>query len=328
MEGEQSRSNNFHFLDINLIKRFINIKGIKEEYKNIIMRSDNPNKKSSPRFDKRRHSDKSKKVVIPSIFKNMRDDNKLANREKISKKIEPTVVFPMRLNKYVAHCGICARRKAAELVKEGQIWINGVQEFNPSYFVVEKDEVTYKNKVLKPEEKFVYILMNKPKGVITTSQDEKDRKTVLDIIGQTSARIFPVGRLDRDTTGLLLLTNDGDLTKKLSHPSYKVKKVYDVKLNETVSKDDLAKIAAGIILDDGKAEVDGVSYIDGENRNQVQITLHIGKNRVIRRIFESLGYDVIKLDRVYYAGLTKKDLPRGKYRFLNEREVIMLKHFT
>ncbi|MBP7185012.1 MAG: rRNA pseudouridine synthase [Saprospiraceae bacterium] len=258
----------------------------------------------------------------------MRDDNKLANREKISKKIEPTVVFPMRLNKYVAHCGICARRKAAELVKEGQIWINGVQEFNPSYFVVEKDEVTYKNKVLKPEEKFVYILMNKPKGVITTSQDEKDRKTVLDIIGQTSARIFPVGRLDRDTTGLLLLTNDGDLTKKLSHPSYKVKKVYDVKLNETVSKDDLAKIAAGIILDDGKAEVDGVSYIDGENRNQVQITLHIGKNRVIRRIFESLGYDVIKLDRVYYAGLTKKDLPRGKYRFLNEREVIMLKHFT
>lgn len=233
----------------------------------------------------------------------------------------------MRLNKFIAHCGICARRQAAEYVKQGFVTVNGEVEPNPSYLVQPTDKVTFKGKPVQLEERKVYILMNKPKDVITTASDEKGRKTVLDIIGdKVRERIFPVGRLDRMTSGLLLLTNDGDLAKKLSHPSHKVQKFYLVTLDKPVNVIDLEKIRKGLLLEDGVAEVDGIDYLEGK-KNEVGIELHIGKNRIIRRIFEHLGYEVVKLDRTYYAGLTKKDIGRGHFRHLTEKEVIMLKHF-
>ena len=234
----------------------------------------------------------------------------------------------MRLNKYIAHAGVCSRRKAAELVKTGKIQVNGSVEMNPSYMVSEKDEVSYNGKKLKPETTKVYILLNKPKNVVTTLSDEKGRRTVIDILkNKVEERIYPVGRLDKATTGLLLLTNDGDLAKKLSHPSHKVQKFYQVTLDKDLSLEDLEKIRMGLILDDGLAEVDGVDHIADNRRNEVGIEIHIGKNRIVRRIFESLGYKVEKLDRTYYAGLTKKDLPRGWSRPLKKQEIIMLKHF-
>ncbi len=245
---------------------------------------------------------------------------------KPEKHVEAEII---RLNKFVAQSGLCSRRKAAELVKDGEISVNGKVEANPAYETQESDIITYKGNVLKKEERMYYILMNKPKNFITTAEDEKGRKTVLDLIGDRyPARLFPIGRLDRNTTGLLLLTNDGDLAKKLSHPSHQVKKVYTVETDINVKTSDLDKIKAGIMLDDGVAEVDAVDYIDGGKKNEVGIEIHSGKNRIVRRIFESLGYEVVKLDRTYYAGLTKKDLPRSFTRELNEKEIIMLKHFT
>ncbi|MEY2950422.1 MAG: pseudouridine synthase [Saprospiraceae bacterium] len=236
----------------------------------------------------------------------------------------------MRLNKYIAHAGVCSRREAAQLVKDGQIQVNGSVIIEPGVVVEEGDEVTYKGRVLKPRVNMVYFLMNKPKGVITTVKDEKGRKTVMDLmVNKTNERIFPVGRLDRATTGLLLLTNDGDLAKKLTHPSHKVKKIYHAVLDKAISEADLSKIAAGLVLEDGLAEVDKVAYVQGAaSKKEVGLEIHIGKNRIVRRIFEHLGYTVVKLDRVYFGGLTKKDLPRGFSRPLSEKEVIMLKHFT
>jgi 23S rRNA pseudouridine2605 synthase len=248
-------------------------------------------------------------------------------------KIERTDIFKddddMRLNKYVALCGIASRRGAADLIKEGLVTINGEVTLEIGQRITPKDVISYKGKVIKPIEQLLYILMNKPKDTITTVSDERGRKTVIDIINRTiKARIYPVGRLDRDTTGLLLLTNDGDLAQKMSHPSYKIKKIYQVSLDKALNKDDLALIANGVALEDGIAEVDAVNYVEGSAKTEVLIEIHIGKNRIVRRIFEQLGYNVMKLDRVYYGGLTKKDLPRGTYRQLTEREVIMLKHFN
>ena len=234
----------------------------------------------------------------------------------------------MRLNKYIAHSGVCSRRKAGDLVKEGKVMVNGKLEINPAYIVQEGDKVTYNGKVLKPETKKLYILMNKPKNTVTTTSDEKGRKTVMDIVeNKYKERIYPVGRLDRNTVGLLLLTNDGDLAKKLSHPSHKVVKKYHVVLDKPVIETHLESIRTGLILEDGKAVVDDIDWIFGSDKSEVGIEIHIGKNRIVRRIFEHLGYKVNKLDRVYYAGLTKKDLPRGWFRELKENEVILLKHF-
>lgn len=249
-------------------------------------------------------------------------------RKKVEKeeKQEPE---DMRLNKYVASCGIAARRKAAELIQNGYVSVNGEVVLEIGYRVQPNDKVAYKGNLIRPVETMVYILMNKPKDTITTTSDEKGRRTVLDIVGKkVPGRIYPVGRLDRDTTGLLLLTNDGILAKKLSHPSHKVKKIYHATLNKPLSKADFESIVAGVELEDGKAEVDGISYVDGAGKDEVGIEIHIGKNRIVRRIFEHLGYEVIKLDRVYYAGLTKKDLPRGHFRHLDDKEVIFLKHFS
>ncbi|MBK8698694.1 MAG: rRNA pseudouridine synthase [Saprospiraceae bacterium] len=235
----------------------------------------------------------------------------------------------LRLNKFVAQSGICSRRKAAELVKAGEIYVNGEKEINPAYETKPTDVITYKSEVLKKEEKLIYLLMNKPKNVITSADDEKGRRTVLDLIkDRYEERVYPVGRLDRNTTGLLLLTNDGNLAKKLSHPSHLIKKVYHVELDKPLVAADLNRIREGLTLEDGVAEVDSVDYISGGKKNEVGVEIHSGKNRIVRRIFESLGYEVVKLDRTYYAGLTKKDLPRGFARELDEKEIIMLRHFT
>ena len=235
----------------------------------------------------------------------------------------------MRLNKYIAHSGSCSRRQAAEHVKNGLVTVNGEVERNPAYQVQPGDLIKFKDQPVRPEERKVYLLLNKPRDVISTVSDDRGRRTVVDLLrGRVEERVFPVGRLDRNTTGLILLTNDGDLAKKLSHPSHKVKKVYHVTLNKTVSQKDLDRISAGIDLEEGKAIVDGVSYIEGKPHNEIGLELHIGWNRIVRRIFEELGYEVERLDRVYFAGLTKKDLPRGYWRRLTKQEVIMLKHFV
>lgn len=235
----------------------------------------------------------------------------------------------MRLNKYLALSGVGSRRKCAEYIQEGLVKVNGAVVTDIGHRVQKSDQVHYKGQPVKPVTRMVYYLMNKPKDTITTASDEKGRKTVMDLIkNKVKERVYPVGRLDRNTTGLLILTNDGDLALKLSHPRHRVKKIYHVVLDRTLRKPDLEKILAGVQLEDGLAEVDGIDYVENQPKNEVGITIHIGKNRIVRRIFESLGYQVERLDRVYYAGLTKKDLPRGFVRPLTKQEVIMLKHFT
>ena len=235
----------------------------------------------------------------------------------------------MRLNKYLAHCGIASRRAADTLIMQGHVTVNGVVVQEMGYKVKDNDIVQYKGKAVRPVDKFVYFLLNKPRNILSTSQDERGRRTVLDILEtKINERVYPVGRLDRNTTGLLLLTNDGELTKKLSHPKHKVPKVYHVTLNKNLNLKDLEQIRTGITLEDGDIKADSLHYIEDMTKREVQIEIHSGKNRVIRRIFEHLGYEVLKLDRTYYAGLTKKNLPRGRYRPLTKEEVRMLKHFV
>lgn len=256
------------------------------------------------------------------------DTTSTPKRERISKDT-PAVPSVMRLNKYIAKSGLCSRRKAAELVKAGEVTVNGVVEIQPAYEVKDEDVIMHQGEVLEIQDKMVYLLLNKPKNFITTLDDEQDRRTVMELVeDKTDVRIYPVGRLDRNTTGLLLFTNDGDLAKQLSHPSYRVQKFYQVTLDRDVSQEDIDAIAAGLTLEDGLAPVDAVGYIDGGGKNEVGIEIHIGRNRIVRRIFESLGYRVERLDRTYYAGLTKKDLSRGWSRHLTHKEVIMLKHFS
>lgn len=231
----------------------------------------------------------------------------------------------MPLNKYIAHAGTCGRREAAELVKSGHITVNGDTVLEPGYKVQYKDVVRLKGKVLQLQVTPVYILLNKPKDYICTANDPEGRKTVLDIIkNATTQRMFPVGRLDRNTTGVLILTNDGDLAQKLTHPSYEIKKIYEVTLDKPVTKADMEAIAAGVTLEDGFIAADAVSYV-GKERNVIGIEIHSGRNRIVRRIFEHLGYDVRHLDRVMFANLTKKNVDRGKWRFLSEKEVRLLK---
>ena len=236
---------------------------------------------------------------------------------------------PMRLNKYVAHSGVCSRRQAAEHVKEGLVKVNGEIVLEPFYLVQPEDKVSFKDQPIRLEVRKVYYLLNKPKDVITTLKDDRGRRTVMDILGdEITARVYPVGRLDRATTGLLILTNDGDLAKKLSHPSHGVKKFYQVSLDKPLEQEHFDIIAAGFELDDGPVQVDGIGFIRGGKRSEVGLEIHIGRNRIVRRIFQHFGYEVKRLDRTYYAGLTKKDLPRGHYRPLSQREIVMLKHFT
>jgi len=233
----------------------------------------------------------------------------------------------MRLNKYIAHSGICSRRKADEFIKSGLVKVNGEVVREMGHKVSETDEVKFKNQVVKPVKDLVYVLLNKPKNFITTTSDERNRRTVMELVAHaTDKRIYPVGRLDRNTTGLLLLTNDGELAQRLSHPSGEVSKLYRVTLDVDLLQEHFDAIKKGLVLEDGPAPVDELSYIVGEEKSDIGIKIHIGRNRIVRRIFESLGYEVKKLDRVLYAGLTKKKLPRGKWRHLTRQEIITLKH--
>ncbi|NNE30168.1 MAG: rRNA pseudouridine synthase [Saprospiraceae bacterium] len=235
----------------------------------------------------------------------------------------------IRLNKYIALSGLCSRRKAADLVKAGKVTVDGVQEKNPARQILEEEEVQVRGKKVVPQLNKVYLLMNKPKDTITTLSDEKGRMTVMDILGdKIKERVYPVGRLDRYTVGLLLLTNDGDLAKKLTHPSHEVPKVYEATLDKELPIKDMKSIEAGLELEDGFAPVDWINFPDPKDKTVVRLEIHIGRNRIVRRIFEHLGYHVKKLDRIYLAGLTKKDLPRGRWRHLREEEIRMLKHFV
>ncbi len=279
-------------------------------------------KKENSKPSRAKATDRKKKPAPKADF-SPRPKNKPEEPEKIES------IEGMRLNKYIAYCGVCSRRQAADLVKSGAVIVNGKEMLEPFYQMKANDLVSVKGKPVKPESRKVYILMNKPKNVITTAKDERGRKTVMDLLaGKVHERVFPVGRLDRDTTGLLLLTNDGELAEKLTHPSHGVKKIYHVQLDRSLPHADLEKIRKGIELEDGIAVVDGVDYVEGTKHTELGVEIHIGKNRIVRRIFEKLGYTVERLDRVYLGGLTKKDLPRGFFRKLTEREVIMLKHFT
>ena len=231
---------------------------------------------------------------------------------------------PVRLNKYIANAGICSRRDADVLIASGAITVNGEVVTEMGHKVMPTDEVRYGDKVLQ-REKPVYVLLNKPKDYITTTDDERDRANVMQLVRDAcEERIYPVGRLDRDTTGLLLFTNDGDLTKKLTHPSSQIEKTYYVELDKNFANIDMAALRNGLELNDGVIIPDEVEYVD-DSRQHVGITIHSGKNRIVRRMFEFLGYEVVKLDRVVFAGLTKKDLPRGQWRFLTKKEVAFLK---
>lgn len=231
---------------------------------------------------------------------------------------------PIRLNKYIANAGICSRREADVLIATGAITVNGEVVTEMGHKVMPTDEVRYGDKVLQ-REKPVYVLLNKPKDYITTTDDERDRANVMELVrGACEERIYPVGRLDRDTTGLLLFTNDGDLTKKLTHPSSAVEKTYAVELDKPFASVDMEMLRNGVELNDGMITPDEVEYI-GESKKEIGVTIHSGRNRIIRRMFEALGYEVVKLDRVIFAGLTKKDLPRGRWRFLTKNEVNFLK---
>lgn len=242
--------------------------------------------------------------------------------EKIEKDIHKDTI---RLNKYIANSGICSRREADDLIKQSLVTVNGKVVTEMGYQVQKTDKVVFDGQSITPE-KPVYVLLNKPKGYISTTKDEKARKTVMDLVANASPyRVFPVGRLDRSTTGVILLTNDGHLTKKLTHPSFDIKKIYHVTLDKKLSGDDMQAILDGIRLEEGVAKVDSISWIEGKPKNEVGIEIHIGWNRVIRRIFQRLGYEVETLDRVMFAGLTKKNIKRGHWRILTELEVNNLK---
>lgn len=232
---------------------------------------------------------------------------------------------PIRLNKYLANAGVCSRREADEFIQAGVVRVNGTVVTELGTKITRADEVMFHNQPVRLESK-VYVLLNKPKGFVTTTDDPENRKTVMELVKSAcTERIYPVGRLDRATTGVLLLTNDGDLASKLTHPKYEKRKIYQVWLDKPVAMEHMQAIADGIELEDGEIHADAISYVTEEDLTQVGIEIHSGKNRVVRRMFEKLGYRVLKLDRVYFAGLTKKKLSRGKWRYLSEQEVNMLR---
>lgn len=232
----------------------------------------------------------------------------------------------IRLNRYIANAGICSRREADKLIQAGAVQVNGKVVTELGTKVRRTDKISYGDQALT-REKSRYVLLNKPKGFITTTDDPENRKTVMNLVARAcKERIYPVGRLDRNTTGLLLFTNDGEIAKKLSHPRYGIKKIYHVGLDKNVTVADMKTILAGIELEDGMVKADAIEFVgDGKDKKEIGLELHTGQNRVVRRIFEKLGYKVVKLDRVYYAGLTKKNLPRGEWRFLEEKELNMLR---
>jgi len=231
----------------------------------------------------------------------------------------------IRLNRYLANAGICSRREADEYIKAGLVKVNGLVVTELGTKILPTDEVKFNNETVRLENK-VYILLNKPKDYVTTTSDERGRRTVMELIrGACREKVFPVGRLDRNTTGVLLFTNDGELAAKLTHPKYAKKKIYHVFLDKNIKREDMEKLVEGITDNEELLKADVVSYVDPVDKTQVGVEIHTGQNRVVRRMFEALGYKVVKLDRVYFAGLTKKSLPRGRWRFLTPTEINMLK---
>lgn len=290
------------------------------------LRRERPYKKSEEQADA-----SAEKSFTPRKFAGKRPGGSYKQKEASKGKTSLDLAAPVqtgkiRLNKFIANSGVCSRREADELIKMGIISVNGKTITELGYKVNPGDEVRHESKVLHAE-KPVYILMNKPKGFLTTTSDPQERNTVMHLIGHAvKERIYPVGRLDRNTTGLLLLTNDGDLADKLMHPSYNAKKIYKVQLDRPLTKADAQQILEGVQLEEGKAIVDDLAVISDDKRT-VGIEIHIGWNRVVRRIFEALNYEVVKLDRSVYAGLDKKDLGRGEWRFLTKEELVRLKHY-
>ena len=259
-----------------------------------------------PRFNKPKEGPK--RLLKPVKFKENHDPND-----------------EVRLNKYLANAGVCSRREADTFITAGSVKVNGEVIKELGYKITYADEVMFNERVVNPESK-VYVLLNKPKNCVTTSDDPENRITVLDLVKNAcSERIYPVGRLDRNTTGVLLLTNDGDLASKLMHPKFKKKKTYQVTLDRPVTPEDMQKIADGVELDDGEIHADSIAYVSEEAMEEIGIEIHSGRNRIVRRIFEKLNYRVVKLDRVYFSGLTKKNVPRGKWRYLTAEEVNILR---
>ena len=317
--------------------------------KSPVVRSSDPIDNSRPKTKSTKKTDNEyeqfapqnqQKRTAPSRGSNRRGvhtkDKKKARADRPKKHPVPKVKTPpptpkaydgtIRLNKYIANAGICSRREADKLIAAGSVMVNGTVVTEMGFQVHEGDVVNYGGEVLRSERKR-YFLLNKPKGYITTVDDPQERKTVMMLIDSACPeRIYPVGRLDRNTTGLLLFTNDGDLARRLTHPSTGVYKIYQVEVDRAVTRDDMKKLLEGIELEDGPAHVDDIQYVESANDKRiVGVELHSGKNRIVRRMFEHLGYNIHKLDRVVFAGLTKKDLPRGRYRELTEQEVGYLK---
>jgi 23S rRNA pseudouridine2605 synthase len=254
-----------------------------------------------------------------NLYKNPRPQKEVSLRP---------VTDDIRLNKYIASAGLCSRRDADIMITEGKVQVNGNTITELGYKIKSSDTVSVNDKKIQPQN-FIYILLNKPKNFICTTEDPENRRTILDLIkNATKERVYPVGRLDRNTTGLILITNDGDLTNSLIHPSREFEKIYAVTLDHPLTKSDFAKICEGVELEDGIAKVDELAFTDEKDKSQVGIKIHSGKNRVIRRIFEQLNYEVTKLDRVMFGPLTKLNLPRGKWRFLTQIEVNNLKRMT
>ena len=276
-------------------------------------------KKSSSTFKKDNGGEKEIKA---------RDKRKYIEFKQRVKKGDPLPTFnedAIRLNKYLSNAGVCSRREADVLIQTGVVSVNGEIITELGYKIKPEDVVQYDGETINAEKKR-YVLLNKPKGFITTMDDPRGRKTVMTLVKKACReRVYPVGRLDRETTGLLLFTNDGDMAKKLTHPRYQAVKIYHVETDKPIKKEDLDKLVAGVVLEDGKTNCDKASFIEGGTEYEVGVELHSGKNRVVRRLFEAIGYKVVKLDRVQFSGLTKKDLPRGMFRHLTEQEVAFLK---
>ena len=276
-----------------------------------------------------------KKKITPSKKDNSeeksvspRDKRKYIEFKQRVKKGDPLPTFnedAVRLNKYLSNAGICSRREADVLIQTGVVSVNGEIITEMGYKIKPDDVVQYDGETINAEKKR-YVLLNKPKGFITTMDDPRGRKTVMSLVKKACReRVYPVGRLDRETTGLLLFTNDGDMAKKLTHPRYQASKIYHIETDKPIKKEDLEKLITGVVLEDGKTQCDKASFIEGGTEYEAGVELHSGKNRIVRRLFEAIGYKVIKLDRVQFSGLTKKDLPRGMFRHLTEKEVAFLK---
>ncbi len=302
-----------------------------------------PQKSSTSNFEgKRKFSDSSKSKSFkrssdkeeskkPQRFEKKRfeSDRKFSKTSKEKSQVKESTSNPeidgIRLNKYISNAGICSRREADVYIAAGNATVNGKIITEMGYKVMPTDEVRFDGSSISPEKKR-YVLLNKPKNFITTMDDDRGRKTVMELVANSSKeRIYPVGRLDRNTTGLLLFTNDGELAKKLTHPKHNIQKIYHASLDKKLSNSDLNKIAEGFVLDEKRVIVDEISYIMNQPKSEVGVKIHSGRNRIVRRIFEHFGYKVVKLDRVIFAGLSKKDLPRGHWRHLTEMELNNLK---